>query len=271
MKTESASDKPLDVLVEEKTPPQRTLYTQHLDVAATAALQGRQQRRDTGAAEWLAAHKDELESFPVTRIPPVETRKATFKRRGHIRAGVSIKPLPPPCNAAASRTDGEAQAITLKHDQLARKIATKARGHAIPLGATDDHLQSARLGLLEAAPRFDPAKGRFGSFGTYASWYALEQVAAQNRLNQSVVDGGGFDVRLDTPIATDDAELAATLANSMIVGPDGKGSFPGPRSGAVPRIRAAGILAGTAHGPGCCTGRASGSGAQHSRSPLAGR
>ena len=71
-------------------------------------------------------------------------------------------------NASASSTSSNAlsakqrEDLILQHDRVARGVARRYRG----LEEWDDLLQIARLGLVKAAKRFDPARGVL--FGTLA-------------------------------------------------------------------------------------------------------
>jgi RNA polymerase sigma factor (sigma-70 family) len=185
---------------------------------------------DALTAAWLATNA-------VTKLAEARRpEKKPFRLKGHKNAGVIARDIPPPAVVQA-RTAEELAVLLSDHEPLARKVATAARGRAIPIGQTDDHLQAAQLGLLEAAWRFDPSKSRFGSYGSYARWYAREQCGAESRLQASAVNGAGLDERLDAPRSAggdEPANLAGTLGDLMMVDAHGVGHMPGTRGGALP-------------------------------------
>jgi len=78
----------------------------------------------------------------------------------------------------AARDQAALDAITAAHRPLVLKIASRYRGHGLPLG---DLIQEGHIGLLEAAHRFDGA--RDVRFATYAQWWiksAIQEFALRN-------------------------------------------------------------------------------------------
>jgi RNA polymerase sigma factor (sigma-70 family) len=73
--------------------------------------------------------------------------------------------------AAAGGRDDARQRLVLAHEGLAQWVARRYRGRGLD---PDDLAQEARLGLLRAGARFDPARGV--AFATYAPWWVRRTV-----------------------------------------------------------------------------------------------
>jgi len=65
-----------------------------------------------------------------------------------------------------AREQAALDALIAAHRPLVLKLASRFRGHGLPLG---DLIQEGHIGLLEAAHRFDPR--RDVRFATYAQWW----------------------------------------------------------------------------------------------------
>ncbi len=78
----------------------------------------------------------------------------------------------------AAREQAALDALIAAHRPLVLKIASGYRRRGLPLG---DLIQEGHIGLLEAAHRFDPARGV--RFATYAQWWiknAIQEFALRN-------------------------------------------------------------------------------------------
>jgi len=77
-----------------------------------------------------------------------------------------------------AREQAALDALVAAHRPLVLKIASRYRGHNLPLG---DLIQEGHIGLLEAAHRFDPR--RDVRFATYAQWWiksAIQEFVLRN-------------------------------------------------------------------------------------------
>ena len=77
-----------------------------------------------------------------------------------------------------AREQAALDALVAAHRPLVLKIASRYRGHGLPLG---DLIQEGHIGLLEAAHRFDPR--RDVRFATYAQWWiksAIQEFVLRN-------------------------------------------------------------------------------------------
>jgi RNA polymerase sigma factor (sigma-70 family) len=99
--------------------------------------------------------------------------------------------------AAATRRDDARDRLVLGHDALALAVAGRYRRRGVD---ADDLAQEARLGLLIACERFDPARGV--RFATFAPWWvrrmlqgAVRRQAIAARLNRHGVERGRVEAR----------------------------------------------------------------------------
>ncbi len=77
-----------------------------------------------------------------------------------------------------AREQAALDALIAAHRPLVLKISIRYRGHGLALG---DLIQEGHIGLLEAAHRFDPARGV--RFATYAQWWiksAIQEFVLRN-------------------------------------------------------------------------------------------
>jgi RNA polymerase sigma-32 factor len=77
-----------------------------------------------------------------------------------------------------AREQAALDALIAAHRPLVLKLASRFRGHGLPLG---DLIQEGHIGLLEAAHRFDPR--RDVRFATYAQWWiksAIQEFVLRN-------------------------------------------------------------------------------------------
>jgi RNA polymerase sigma-32 factor len=70
-----------------------------------------------------------------------------------------------------AREQAALDAVIAAHRPLVLKLASRFRGHGLPLG---DLIQEGHIGLLEAAHRFDPR--RDVRFATYAQWWIKSSI-----------------------------------------------------------------------------------------------
>ncbi|MDS1136536.1 RNA polymerase factor sigma-32 [Nitratireductor indicus] len=75
--------------------------------------------------------------------------------------------------------------ITIAHMRLVIAMASRFRNFGLPVG---DLIQEGHIGLLEAAARFDPARGV--RFSTYAAWWIRASMQDYVLRNWSIVRGG---------------------------------------------------------------------------------
>ena len=120
--------------------------------------------------------------------------------------------------------DRALHALVLAYEPLVTSMANDLRRSGL---SVEDAKQEARCGLLEAARRFDPAKGF--RFGTYARWWMLSAVSTYMVANKDILSSRRMKrkprqflsnfVPLEAPI-TPDGESAAEIIASDQEGPD---------------------------------------------------
>jgi DNA-directed RNA polymerase sigma subunit (sigma70/sigma32) len=88
--------------------------------------------------------------------------------------------------AGGPARDEERQRLVLEHERLALAVARRYRHLGLE---PEDLAQEARLGLLRASARFDPARGV--RFATYAPWWVRRTVQEALRCQNPHARAGG--------------------------------------------------------------------------------